>query len=511
MAHEFVGPMPVEDFFKAFMNPGRPYTEPSLPKQWRGKFRAKLIKKLGFENSFINAVNRAEICPDLVLVNTTKERDDQFWRKPDITVYKRPYNGPPTTDFERMELHIERKTASEDPFSDPKSRKSRQEHSFEHDSKASMKSRGQIISYTACQFASQHRCFTFSILFLDDHVRFIRWDRAGAIVTKRFNWRDDPKPLARFLWLFNHLSDAERGYDTSISKPAPREITLTKKKLDERANALARAKGEPSRLPETRYSTDDSFRKFCVVDDDPGIKEGEARVRFFVASVPQWQSGSPVGRGTKGYEALDLETGELVYLKDTWRYEADRMKKEGDTYRKLAANGVSHIPRVACAGDVEGQRTRTHDFTDEDWCCGEPEVRQHRHYRLVLKDLGRPLSEFNSTRELCQVLLEAIIAHMEAFKVDVLHQDISGGNILITDDGHALLIDWELAKRVSEEKSPRQDWRTGTWQFISTAILENPRKVHELRDDLESFLHVLLYHSVRYSRTSGRFFRSVIP
>ena len=49
---------------------------------------------------------------------------------------------------------------------------------------------------------------------------------------------------------------------------------------------------------------------------------------------------------------------------------------------------------------------------------------------------------------------------MEAFKADVLHQDISGGNILITDDGHALLIDWELAKRLSEEKSPRQDWRT---------------------------------------------------
>ena len=308
-----------------------------------------------------------------------------------------------------MELHIERKTASEDPFSDPKSRQSLQEHNFEHNSKAAMKNRGQIISYTACQFASQHRCFTFSILFLDDYVRFIRWDRAGAIVTKRFNWRDDPKPLARFLWLFNHLSDAERGYDTSISKPTPQEIKLTKKKLDERKKTLAKAKGDNPRLAQTRYSTDDSFRKFCVVDDDPDLKKGKSRERFFVASVPQWQSGSPVGRGTRGYEALDLETGELVYLKDTWRYEADRMKKEGDTYRKLAANGVSHIPRLACAGDVGGQRTRTHDFTDEDWCCGEPAVRQHRHYRLVLKDVGRPLSKFNSTRELCQVLLEAIM------------------------------------------------------------------------------------------------------
>jgi RIO-like serine/threonine protein kinase len=40
-------------------------------------------------------------------------------------------------------------------------------------------------------------------------------------------------------------------------------------------------------------------------------------------------------------------------------------------------------------------------------------------------------------------------AHKEAFeKARILHRDISVGNILITEDGRGILIDWDLCKRV---------------------------------------------------------------
>ena len=39
------------------------------------------------------------------------------------------------------------------------------------------------------------------------------------------------------------------------------------------------------------------------------------------------------------------------------------------------------------------------------------------------------------------------LAHQQAFNAGVLHQDISGGNILITDNGRGLLIDWDLSRR----------------------------------------------------------------
>ena len=43
------------------------------------------------------------------------------------------------------------------------------------------------------------------------------------------------------------------------------------------------------------------------------------------------------------------------------------------------------------------------------------------------------------------------VAHKEAFEnVKILHRDINVGNILITNDGHGLLIDWDLSKYIKD-------------------------------------------------------------
>jgi RIO-like serine/threonine protein kinase len=56
------------------------------------------------------------------------------------------------------------------------------------------------------------------------------------------------------------------------------------------------------------------------------------------------------------------------------------------------------------------------------------------------------------------------LAHKEAYRADVIHCDISLGNILITGDGHGLLIDWDLCKHVSKLEM-------GAWQNERTASL----------------------------------------
>ena len=108
-------------------------------------------------------------------------------------------------------------------------------------------------------------------------------------------------------------------------------------------------------------------------------------------------------------------------------------------------------------------------------------------------------------------------AHSHAFSVaKILHRDISAGNIILTDEGKGLLIDWELAKMMGEGGSRRPD-RTvscpahtilsctyhhnldqGTWQFMSANLLRHPGTVHTLTDDLESFLHVLGWMTLRH-------------
>ena len=54
------------------------------------------------------------------------------------------------------------------------------------------------------------------------------------------------------------------------------------------------------------------------------------------------------------------------------------------------------------------------------------------------------------------------IAHKEAYEnARILHRDISAGNILITDGGRGLLIDWDISKRVEDlDKGARQSERS---------------------------------------------------
>src|SRR6267142_105132 len=62
------------------------------------------------------------------------------------------------------------------------------------------------------------------------------------------------------------------------------------------------------------------------------------------------------------------------------------------------------------------------------------------------------------------------VAHTAAYdKTRILHRDVSAGNILITDKGGGILIDWDLSKKVKEyvDPKPRQHSRTVRYRIRS--------------------------------------------
>ncbi|KAI0707447.1 hypothetical protein C8T65DRAFT_218268 [Cerioporus squamosus] len=89
-----------------------------------------------------------------------------------------------------------------------------------------------------------------------------------------------------------------------------------------------------------------------------------------------------------------------------------------------------------------------------------------------------------------------------------MHRDVSAGNMLIypeiirSADGRygvywrGLLTDWELAKH-SGTRMAMQPQRTGTWHFMSAFLLLNPTTPTTIADELEAFLHVLVYGCIR--------------
>jgi thiamine kinase-like enzyme len=56
-----------------------------------------------------------------------------------------------------------------------------------------------------------------------------------------------------------------------------------------------------------------------------------------------------------------------------------------------------------------------------------------------------------------------VTAHTFAYeKAQILHRDVSTGNILTTDTGSGMLIDWDLSKKVAPDVDvkPRRHSRT---------------------------------------------------
>ncbi len=380
----------------------------------------------------IKLIQDSEICPKLKFLNTTHHllKPKRFQLKPDISILSAIDRSDPQPDrrlrWRAVDLWIENKKTKEDDVfrkldwikeQETAMASSQEGHGGEERSnqdlarrvkwsKAACEISGQLIAYASAIHRSQFRVFSFSIALFGKTGRLLRWDRSGIIFTKSFNWYEEQDTLFEFLWRLNYLSDVDRGYDT----------TVTSVPDDEADAALLKLRAYPG----LEKLKDKHLHKFLVRDD--GTPKG--RVKYYITSCAIWDSESLFGRSTVGYIGYDMETTNLVYLKDFWRTDLPGIQKEGDVYRELHSAQVSNIARLGLAGDVprtpgsvdtepgDVQRTRTQDFGDgRGRACVDPYV----HYRLVLETLGRPLTTFKSTRQLCEVIRDAIVGMWTPF------------------------------------------------------------------------------------------------
>ncbi|KAI0667823.1 hypothetical protein C8Q78DRAFT_289572 [Trametes maxima] len=164
--------------------------------------------------------------------------------------------------------------------------------------------------------------------------------------------------------------------------------------------------------------------------------------------------------------------------------------------------------------------------------------RERSHMRIVIDDVGRPLTEFKSTHELVTAVRDAILGHRLLWeKAEILHRDVSVGNILIKDEKttedkfSGFLHDYDYSSMVPDPKTSveveeaeakaieddlglgldvpggakesvdpeTQKERTGTYYFMAVEMLRVPDVVHNTHHDLESFYWVLLWVVVRHT------------
>lgn len=321
----------------------------------------------------------------------------------------------PPTDWSAVEFCIECKTNSNahDPFEEKKD----PSQGIDPTTKERKEIFAQILAYAEFMLNRQQRMWIFMVLILGDHCRIIRFDRAGAVATQKFNYKTNGATLIEFLWRYAKWPESTRGHDPTA------ERILPDSSLAEQMQARAKKdKDTTNRQDYVRRMFEESLDPrwyWWKLRVEPDGKEGEDR--FFVVGKPNFQAPGVVGRGTRGYVALpadDIADGNFCYLKDAWRVVGPDIDKEGTILEHLNEHNVEYIPTLECHGDVGDpiqQVTQTDALWEELNRMNEIEegnqeedivspLKKHRHYRIAVKQVGQPMSEFASSRQLVHAL-----------------------------------------------------------------------------------------------------------
>ncbi|KAF9484750.1 hypothetical protein BDN70DRAFT_917372 [Pholiota conissans] len=312
--------------------------------------------------------------------------------------------------------------------------------------------REELLSTANEIFSRQLRTFLFTLLMTPNEARFFRWDHAGVVMSAAFDYRKEPGILCRFLWQFRNASSAQCGRD-SVKWASDKEDALLRDAIRQHVK---------SQLGDDFKGIDDEYVLYCGSGRVVKLpvrnitSNGVVEERFFLATRPVSGSSAIASSGTKGFWAMDIETKEIVFLKDTWRTNREDMEVEGDILRSI--EGVPNVPTLVCYGDVGDTSNFDHVIS------------------RVTKEAGYPLSHLAGSGELT-------------------------GNIILfadtTSRTRGILIDWELSRKV-EEADKRRHWRTGTFAFKSIEALDSNPGPHALVHDAESHVYVVFYCAISY-------------
>ncbi|KAI0760501.1 hypothetical protein C8Q74DRAFT_1296759 [Fomes fomentarius] len=483
-------------------------------------------------------------------------------------------DGRPHWADQLIPIEFKRDPALQDPFDDRKDES-------EPEALERKKVWGQIIDYSELILSVQHRVHLLMLLVMGRKCRLLRWDRSGVIVSSAFDYYERWEFFCDILWRISVLAqhDPTRlGEDPSAHRLSPEDAEWAimdqageplEEDVDHRVRPLE-SEELPSEEPFTfkyvhamfKESLQEAWPRYRLE-----VPDGDA-VRDFYVCRPYFRAKGVTGRGTRGYVALEIEGGKhrFRWLKDAWRVDYEDNSLEGDILKELNSADIRFVPTLVCHGDIHDQKTKTQLFwemfkntshphpdsassasasisptpqppgpsssgskrkrTDQDIdgtasTTDDKEIcplRRHAHYRVVVAEVCMPLSVFTNGRQLVSIIVNCMSAHHKASQLNILHRDVSGGNILVypivetrVDASGTqtmvltwvgILTDWELSKRLDAPLGARQPVRTGTWQYMSVAILTDIFKIVEITDDLESFLYVLLYYAIRYLRSN---------
>ncbi|KAM5541531.1 hypothetical protein V8D89_004721 [Ganoderma adspersum] len=570
-------PLDYDTFCRAFLSP--PHIKFRPKRTSLGPFAplscANELPEDSLSQHFIAAVRTHHLTPGSTLTTVPFDaipKDHEAKHRAHTAIYRTtdiPRRGRPHWAGQKVSFQFSHYVTGADPFTP-----SRFGEDCTETERERKRLREQVHATAELLFAAQQRVFLFMILIIGRQFRLLRWDHAGVIVTPSIDYVEQSVLLCDCLRRLSLLDDISLGFDPTTTRLRPGDIDY----LCMDAAAL----DDPRDVDHTERPIEEGeivdpfiFRYVRSLFRDtlsPNWPRYRLRIqdrddsdtRDYLVCKPLHLPSGVVGRGTRGYVALDRDTQRFVWLKDAWSACDLVAEVEGDVLGRLNLAGVANVPTLVSHGHVQDQATVTSEWweishgerdgsSSREWtspsgrkrkrddetgpgggdsplsdAAGQPSraiprlpcpFRRHTHYRIAVEEIAMQLTEFRCGKQLASITLDCLHAHHQAatnHHSRLLHRDISSGNILIypkvrlDEDGKGqsivwtgMLTDWEFAKPMETERSSEAN-QVGTHHFMSVNLLCDPYKPAGISDELESFFHFLVYLSVGYLRSNCR-------
>ena len=446
MRQSFIGPLSVEKFLKEFL-PAKGVFPPSFSPGFQEV--AKATCETDMYEPFVRLLIPSRLRPSLTAnpqvrtvnkllkrfkafnTSNTPSTEAEAEFRPDVTIYEKNAGSPKQTltSFQRMEMFIEFKHGSSvDPFV-------KEDRSQPKISNIASAIRGQLALYATRQQAYQFRTSIISVGIFGKFAYFFRWDRSGCLVTAPIDYstsKGNQQLTEFFLRLDRMANDREgRGWDQTVVDPTAKEI----EKFNAAIQAVCGGEHQPqppigrirtrgqTQAASCRGVADPMFSKlFESVGDHEKYPRKKVSVlhggvtKTYLVGRPTSTPKSPTGRATRGFVAFCLETGKLVFLKDSWRPDVRCIKQEDHWYQRLQEKegpGKAYIGSYSHGSDVYAtrnfvkcrdmrQRTVTHRYAKTH--KREEAIMGYIHYRVVQAEFYLPLEMFRDSKHLVSIM-----------------------------------------------------------------------------------------------------------
>ncbi|KAK7686002.1 hypothetical protein QCA50_010813 [Cerrena zonata] len=552
MRHSLVGFYPVQQFLDDFLPLPDHITCSSTPSI---DFSSVPITKQEKEayDPLVDAINNSDVFSGFTMRNTCSAKEEGSKYSPDLGAY-RAGTGVREIPFEVKKLGGDICNSEM-----PKPKR------LERNTQWASENRGQIFTYLAHQMFIHPRLFVFMVFIYGDRVRILHVDRSGGTITASFGLKDT-NYLAQFLYRYSQLTDAQRGWDTTVAHASAADGELLTRAVKE-----FKARVAPRNVEHLNPTLDERFLPYKIHMSGKTVYGVDVEFDLIVRR-PFTEPRSLRGRCTRGYAAYHVQEERLVFLKDSWRRDDGRTISEMDMYAYLSAGDpedqVPNLPDILAMGDVvvddKPQTTRTQNLTypppkdpatasTEDPTHNDPDSSSTKNttsdppstknpttgssstkdreswrphwmvpcnaleklvHNRIVQEMALPLESASDSKEAVQAIHDAAVCIKGAYKKKAFHRDVSGKNVMIRDFTNpatskypgvrsvGILNDWDHAI-IFGPRTKAHEYRTGTWAFMSIKLLKYPGIPHEVHDDLESCLWVLIHLALHRFKQKG--------